>query len=89
MTRIGNPSTSRRGDPQCDPYHMDYILTLGTFVGYITGMEIIAVYVIMGLLFIYLVDMGLEISAARRQERRDRIVIKNLVKTLDDTTQIR
>lgn len=68
---------------------MDYILTLGTFVGYITGMEIIAVYVIMGLLFIYLVDMGLEISAARRQERRDQIVIKNLVKTLDDTTQIR
>ena len=56
---------------------------------YITGMEIIAAYVIMGLLFIYIVDMGLQISAARRQERRDQIVIKNLVKTLDDTTQIR
>ena len=64
-------------------------MTLGTRRVYITGMEIIAVYVIMGLLFIYLVDMGLEISAARRQMRRDRIVIKNLVKTLDDTTQIR
>lgn len=52
-------------------------------------MEIIAVYVIAGLFFIYLVDMGLEISAVRRQMRRDRIVIKNLVKSLDDKTLIR
>ena len=56
---------------------------------YITDMEIIATYLIFGLFFIYLVDMGLKISADRRQQRRDRIVIKNLVKSLDDTTLIR
>ena len=52
-------------------------------------MDITLLYVTFGLLSIAFVYILLDITEGKRQERRDQIVIKNLVKSLDDTTLIR
>ena len=52
-------------------------------------MDLVLIYLACGVLFSVFAAILADITQVKRQERRDHIVIKNLVKSLDDTTQIR
>ena len=52
-------------------------------------MDLILIYLACGVLFSVFAAILADITQVKRQERRDQIVIKNIVKSLDDTTLIR